>query len=646
MQRKQKGAMWMMRALVVLGMLWASTSWAALLQEAPPFDPHWGTVGVFDNADSCIQCHRASDSAPDVMTYNGEDVSPGAGWLNSMMALSFADPYYQAAVEEEVAQFPHLAGLIEDTCLTCHAPMARTHAKQNNVDLDGDGYYRFSTALGHMHAREGISCTACHQIQDDGSLGQPISFSGGYDIDALTADPKIYGPYENPVSQAMANNTQYDPVHGAHMTDSAHCATCHTLFTPTLDLDGQLTGGYFPEQTPYQEWQNSVYASGRAKEASCQDCHMPVPEDGYSTQIAVRADGSANNGWPTRTPFHKHGFVGGNTHTLEILLAYRSLLAIEGFTTVEGLEAQIAATRAQLEQRTAEIAIDSVADVGGTLEIPVRVTNHAGHKLPTSFPSRRVWIHLKVTDATGATVFESGLPDAQGQISTDANALQEACIAGDKTLNPGFDFSTCYEPHRDVINDPAQVAIYESVLGDVDGDITYVLLHASGEYLKDNRIPPEGFQNSAVPGTAEGLPADNVSAIVGVDVADTDFNGGPDGGTGQDVVHYAVDTSAYTGPFDVEARLLYQSVRPGFVHGLHHDEQPRVERYKEMVALIPPTVETLAMATATTAVPGSGGGGGCSVAYSGKGDWTLPGLVALFLGLGWIRRRRAMISVR
>ena len=563
------------------------------------FDPHWGVVGVFSDAASCTACHRTTAQTPDVMTYDGRDVSPKYGWENSMMALAFADPYFQAAVAEEVAQFPHLAGFIEDTCLTCHSPMAHAHARQTGEGLDEDGYYRFATALGHMHAREGVSCTACHQIQSsgDGSFGTPTSFSGGFVIDALTAAPLIYGPYDNPVRGAMRNNTLYDPAYGPHLSEAGQCATCHTLFTPTLDLAGRPTGGSFAEQSPYQEWQNSVYAPGGSKPRSCQSCHMPVPAAGYETRIAITANGNENTGWPTRTPFHTHGFVGGNSHTLEVMLAFRSLLGLEDYTSVEGLDAQIAATRALLENRSASIAIEAVTDLGGTLAIPVRVTNRTGHKLPTSYPSRRAWVHLRVTDATGTVVFESGLADERGHISTDAAALQHDCVSGEKVT--GFDYGRCFEPHRDVITDPAQVAIYESVLGDVEGDNTYVLLHAA-TYLKDNRLPPEGFLNSATPGTAEGLPVESVGEIVGVDAADTDFNGGPDGGTGQDVVHYRVDVGAHTAPFTITAELLYQSVRPGFIVGLHHDEEPRIARYKQMTGIIPPTVETLAATSLTT----------------------------------------------
>ena len=184
---------------------------------AAPFDPNWGTVGVFTQAETCAECHRASGDQdpgiPAVMRYplqdDGEDISPSYQWRHSMMAHAFDDPYYQAAVEDEVSAFPALAGFIEDTCLTCHTPMAHTNAHQTGTDLSDpnvdltcllpDGCYRFDTASSQNHAREGISCTLCHQIKND-NLGTRDSFSGGFTI-AEAGDPEaftIYGPYQNP----------------------------------------------------------------------------------------------------------------------------------------------------------------------------------------------------------------------------------------------------------------------------------------------------------------------------------------------------------------------------------------------------------------------------------------------------------------
>jgi hypothetical protein len=144
----------------------------------------------------------------------------------------------------------------------------------------------------------------------------------------------------------------------------------------------------------------------------------------------------------------------------------------------------------------------------------------------------------------------------------------------------------CYEPHRDVINDEEQVAIYETVLGDINGNITHTLLQGA-QYLKDNRIPPAGFINANTT-EAQTIPA-------GVD-GDEDFNCVSTAeGCGADTVHYQVDISGQAGPYIVEAELLYQATQPAFVDGMHNTGE-RVNRFKVMYDRVPPTVETLATA--------------------------------------------------
>ena len=152
----------------------------------------------------------------------------------------------------------------------------------------------------------------------------------------------------------------------------------------------------------------------------------------------------------------------------------------------------------------------------------------------------------------------------------------------------GFDSSLCYEPHRELIDDPSQVAIYETVLGDIHGTITHTLLQGA-QYLKDNRLPPAGFTNSRA-GTIE--PQTIPSGVTG----DSDFNCiAASEGCGADTVHYQVNTEAQTGPYTVEARLLYQATQPGFVDGMHTDGD-RVNRFKVMYDAVPPSVEVLATA--------------------------------------------------
>ena len=439
------------------------------MESASDFNPDWGRVGVFSDANTCKSCHRASTdrdpAIPAVMRNplvdDGEDVSPANQWQHSMMAHAFNDPYYQATVQDETRVFPHLAGFIEDKCLTCHTPMARTHAHQSGTNLIQDatcslpdGCYRLESAQRDMHAREGISCTLCHQVKED-NLGTPASFSGNFSIAAANDANafQIFGPYQNPHSggsNAMQNNSGYTPVYGNHMSASTHCASCHTLYTPALDVEnGMPTGVSFLEQGPYLEWQNSIFASATREGRQCQECHMAEPETGvYASRIAITPAGQVNQNWPERTPFYTHSMVGGNTYMLEVLQAFRTVLGIEDTTTVAGFDEKIAQTRALLENHAAELAISRTVLDGNELSVDVQIANKTGHKLPTGFPSRRAWLHLRVKSASGQTLFESGAVDARGRIATDARRLQPACLAIDKPAT--LDVQSCYEPHRDL----------------------------------------------------------------------------------------------------------------------------------------------------------------------------------------------------
>jgi hypothetical protein len=581
------------------------------MEQASTFDPNWGTAGVFTQAETCRTCHRASSdqdpTIPTLMRYplqdNGEDVSPAAQWRHSIMAHAFDDPYYQAKVQEETYLFPELAGFIEDKCLTCHSPMGRTNAHQTETNLTedtscplDDGCYRLDTASEDMSAREGVSCTLCHQMQDI-NLDSVDSFSGNYsianaaDVDAFT----IYGPYQNPHAggaNAMQNNSGYIPQFGNHLTSSGHCASCHTLYTPTLDMaTGTPTGNNFLEQGPYLEWQNSIYTTDASQEQQCQDCHMADPEPGvYATRISVMPTGAVNENWPERSPFATHSMVGGNTHVLELLRDYRDILGITNSTTVAGFDEKIAQTRELLENKTASVDIASNNIVNDQLNVDVKVTNNTGHKLPTGFPSRRVWLQLTVVNAENKIIFESGKPDVNGYLSTDTQRLAAECLTIAKPED--FDSNNCYEPHRDVITNDNQIAIYETVLADTNEDITHVLLYANS-YLKENRIPPQGFTNNQA-NTIE--PQTLPTGVNG----DTDFNTlNNQEGSGSDTVHYQVAIAGQPGPFSVEAKLHYQTIQPSFVNSLHADTG-KVNRFKVMYAENPPTVETLAQTSAVT----------------------------------------------
>jgi hypothetical protein len=174
-------------------------------------------------------------------------------------------------------------------------------------------------------------------------------------------------------------------------------------------------------------------------------------------------------------------------------------------------------------------------------------------------------------------VFESGTPDAQGRLAGDADYAAAECVKRDHLDEQ----SRCFSPHYDVITRPDQAAVYESVMGDTLGRITYVLLYGD-TYLKDNRIPPIGFR-------ATDARYDPATAIEGLAVNDPDFNVGRGGeGSGSDVVHYRLDwTDKPESGLKIEAVLYYQALRPAVVAGLQHDG-PKLGAFRAMYAALKP----------------------------------------------------------
>lgn len=504
--------------------------------EAAEADTRQGTVlSAFNTADFagpsiCTVCHlRLIDEA-------GVDVSMPTEWRSTMMANAAKDPVWQAKVSSEVARLPQLQDVIEKKCVGCHMPMAHTQAVTDGqpVAALGDGFYNPANPL-HNAAIDGVSCTLCHQVQGE-NLGSPESFSGGYLVDTSTNPPDrvIFGPYQQPVVEQMKSVSNFVPVYSEHMASAEHCATCHNLFTPYVDAQGNVLGE-FPEQTPYTEWQNSQFGS---ENSSCQTCHMPLAQGGVV--ISTIPDNLA-----PREPFYQHFFVGGNAFMLQILSDWGAELGVTA--DEEHFSAKKARVVDQISKETAQLALEKLEQNGDNLVAVLRVAPLTGHKFPTSFPSRRAWLHVTVTDAAGQVIFESGRPNIDGTI--DGNAAD---------TNPA-----AYEPHYDIINQADQVQIYEPIMGDSDGKVTYTLLRAA-RYLKDNRMLPAGADKARLPAEI---------AVYGTATGDANFVGG------SDLVTYQVNVKDAQGPFTINAELLYQPLSYRFIQDLLVDQTPLTERF-------------------------------------------------------------------
>ena len=458
----------------------------------------------------CSACHR------NMVDRDGKDVSLDSFWQGTMMANSAWDPYWQASVRAEVMDNPDYDEIIQDKCATCHTPMARTtdaFRGESGVLLD-EGFLNENHDL-HDLAMEGISCTLCHQIEGE-NFGVRELFDGNFEIDL--ARPKgeriNYGPYE--VSEEsirlMQSASGFMPEKSLHIQEAEICGSCHTLYTPTVDNTGTIIG-LFPEQMPYLEWRASSYVSDQ----TCQDCHMPVAPG----EVILSSTGGTG-----REQFSTHSFAGGNLFGLKILRTFGDEMGIAA--SKEQINAAIDRAAVQLAEKTAVIKIENAGINGSTLTIDVSVKSRVGHKFPTGFPSRRVWLHLVVSDSNDEVIFESGSWDDDGKILENDNDLD----------------SGAYEPHYQSIDNPDQVQIYEAIMGNVDGAVTTTLLKGDS-YLKDNRLVPDGFKKAS---------ADEDIAVVGGAFEDSDFQ------DGEDRVRYLVSLDNFSGPLTILVELCYQSI--------------------------------------------------------------------------------------
>ena len=529
----------------------------------PPAD-HPGPQ--FVTGDRCMGCHNQL-TAPD-----GRDVSFGFDWRPSMMANAARDPYWQAGVRREVLDHPEASAAIQHECSACHMPMTRFLAETAghrgevfaHLPIAGPGEPGRTGA--DLLAADGVSCALCHRIEGE-NLGEQESFTAGFSV-AVSIPPgerPVYGPYEVDAGRkrVMRSAVLFEPTKTQHLGGSELCATCHTLYTHALGPGGEVIGE-LPEQVPYLEWRHSSHAE---RGETCQSCHMPrVEGDTAITGVLGRP----------RPEVNRHVFRGGNFLMPKILDAHRSELGVQALAGE--LDAVALRTREHLATSAATVGLENVSLSGGRLRADVVVTNLAGHKLPSAYPSRRAWVHFVVRGASGETLFESGGLRPDGSI-----------FGNDNDADPDR-----FEPHHAEIDSEDRVQIYEAILEGPGGEVTTGLLTAV-TYTKDNRLLPEGFDKGS---------AHEDVAVHGRAAGDADFKGG------SDRVRYRVEVPADGGPYRIEAVLRYQPIAFRWARNLEtYDavETRRFVRYFDELSEASATVLASAAATVDRAAdPGDG----------------------------------------
>lgn len=483
----------------------------------------------FRDADACAQCHLVPDGAVALHDAAGRNVSPVLLWRSSMMALAARDPYYLAIWQEERTRAPERAAEIDALCSRCHAPAGSEELADASGHLSFDDVTAATTRAAAL-GRGGVTCTLCHQI-GAANLGEDRSFSGGFRVGYQR---QLFGRYLNPVTSPMQLIVNYTPTAGAHIAESSLCATCHTMIVPSP------AGGEVVEQATFLEWRSSSYAR---QGQPCQSCHVPTVDESGSPITVLAVAGTPQN-LGARAPFGRHVFVGGNAYVLR-LLADGAAWSNAGVAPEE-LMASAARDEAHLATaaKVAVVAHDAAS-------FTVRVTNLTGHKLPTGYPARRLWLHVRV-EVGGSALFESGGYDERGSIVGGAGAPLPA------------------QPHRDEIASADEAQIWEARLLGIDGTPTHRALDAR-RYDKDDRILPAGFAPTGAdkPRTLPQGPELDPTFVAGSD----DVTYRPPGG---------VPAGAR-----VLVELLYESTSPELVDAVDAAATPAGARFVELARARP-----------------------------------------------------------
>jgi cytochrome c2 len=530
----------------------------------------------FTTSDQCMSCHAGDNSpfGPNMIADN-TDISPWGEWGWSMMGLAGRDPIFYTQLESEIALHAvpggdYTAESLANVCLRCHGVMGQ---RQYTADHP-DSLFTLDKALAQGDdpnaeygglARDGVSCTVCHQISDQSKLAFTDIETGRFVLQPVSDGLlTIFGPVGHPTERPMRESLGMLPVKGEHIQSSLLCASCHTVNLPVLDQQGHTVATRY-EQSTYFEWQNSSFA-GEADLKSCQDCHMPKTfhnsdplefklanvqdQDFPDTRGLAPIDEITVN---PRPDYSRHALAGINVFALELFRQYPDLLGVRTKSFMTGFENGLdnsIANSLQNASQSASLEVLSSELQGQVLETQVKVTNLVGHRLPSGVGFRRLLLQVQVQDSQGDLVWRSGSTNGLGLV-VGANGQP---LPSESVPSQG---EQPVQPHHQVVDSQDEAQIYEEITLDTEGRRTTSFL-ARDEEIKDNRLLPRGWTHDGPAGMDEAFV--EATRPIGQAAQDPNFAGGSD-----TVTYRATLPAGASGPFTVHAQLFYQAIPPYYL---------------------------------------------------------------------------------
>jgi hypothetical protein len=293
-------------------------------------------------------------------------------------------------------------------CGGCHDPIS-LFSGTKNIGVDN-----LTDLIGYQ---EGISCLACHAIEETDvagnanyKMGQPERYVWELRDGALatTLSEFLIRTYPKKHVETLSRRMFKSP---------EFCAACHKQF-----IDEEVNEvGWVQLQNQFDNWRASRWHNEDDPERTveCRECHMPLHD---STDPAA-GDEADDNRTADDGKHRSHSFLGGNQYVPTVL-------------ELEGAEAHVAQIHEWLK---GNIEIPEIAHkwregpaVPIELEVPetvvpgeemrVRVhlvNNKVGHDFPTGpLDIIQAWVEVTVTDANGVVVFHTGKKGDDGFIET------------------------------------------------------------------------------------------------------------------------------------------------------------------------------------------------------------------------------------
>lgn len=475
----------------------------------------------------CESCHGDFNESA--------NIEPYPTWAGSMMANSSRDPLFWAALDVANHDIPNVGAF----CLRCHVSSGYLAGRTEAPGGTPDGCALEGNIDQPNNDFEGVSCHLCHRMMVNPS--PPVGQQGVYTENAqywlddadcpngTGSGPCRRGPYNYPGGGPIPPPHEW--AFSQYHVDSTICGNCHNVTSPAQTLINEAgvdTGVPYPIERTYKEWQQSAYAVAGAGFKTCQSCHMPDATQNPAFACILEQNNRTGD-------MAIHQFVGGNTWVPAVLREeYPSLGRTDEYN------ATIAAATSMLQASAlVEVTAPPVAQPEETIEVSVKVTNLAGHKLPTGYTEgRRMWINVEARDSTNQLVWQSGAYNAAtGVLTEDAQLKRYASERGIWNHNGT---SQCD------IADTGGNHFFHFVLNDC--------------ILEDNRIPPLGFTGGT----------DLETKPVGYTYPETTPGSGK-------LVNY--DTTTYQiplppltiPPVTVQARLYYQIASKDYIEFLRDE---------------------------------------------------------------------------